>query len=273
MYLLIKWRISFLKQKNAELEKIVSHRTKSLSDNIEKLEMTKTLLRKEVEQQKKLIGTITHDITTPIKFIAFTAKEMLEKKEFDQKRTEKIFNSIYKSSDQLYNFTITLKEYADIYSHRSEEKYFYSLHKLIEEKKTLFTAIAENNNTVITNTVDESLHVRISKSILAAILHNLLDNCVKFTENGKITISNTIENDNIILLIEDTGIGMDEHKIEYYMELQENIESEKLLLQKYGMGLHLVLQLLQMIDSKIVFKKNTPKGTSFKLILTDKKND
>ena len=66
---------------------------------------------------------------------------------------------------------------------------------------------------------------------------------------------------------------MDQKKIEYYTRLQDNIENEKLLLQKYGMGLHLVLQLLQMIEGKIIFQKNELQGTSFKLILTNKKDD
>jgi len=270
---LIRWRISFLKKKNHELEGIVNLRTKNLSDTVEKLEATKIQLHNEIEQQKKLIGTISHDITTPIKFIALTAKEVLENKDFSQARAEKILTSIYKSSDQLYNFTITLKEYADIYSHRSDTTESYSLYKLIEEKIILFYPIADNNHTAIINNVDASLCTRISKNILAAILHNLLDNSVKYTQNGTITIHNSIENGNTILLITDTGIGMDEQKIEYYTRLQDNIESEKLLLQKYGMGLHLVLQLLQMIESKIVFKKNTIQGTSFKLILTNKEND
>ncbi|ANF49636.1 histidine kinase [Chryseobacterium glaciei] len=273
LYFLVKWRLSFLKKKNYELERVINLRTKKLSDTVEKLETTKIRLHKEIEQQKKLIGTITHDITTPIKFIAHTAKEILEKEEFDQKLTEKILHSIYKSSDQLYNFTITLKEYADIYSHREDKTEFYSLYQLIEEKRILFSTIAENDNTAIINNVNPFLQTQISKNILAVILHNLLDNSVKFTKNGTITINNTLENENIILLISDTGIGMDEKKIEYYTKLQDNIESEKLLLQKYGMGLHLVLQLLQMINSKIVFEKNKLQGTSFKLILTNKKND
>lgn len=270
---LIRWRISFLKKKNHELEGIVNLRTKNLSDTVEKLEATKKQLNNEIAQQKKLIGTISHDITTPIKFIALTAKEVLENKDFSQHRAEKILTSIYKSSDQLYNFTITLKEYADIYSHRSDTTESYSLYQLIEEKIILFNPIADNNDTAIINNVDAYLSTCISKNILAAILHNLLDNSVKYTKNGTITISNTTENENIVLLITDTGIGMDEQKIEYYTRLQNNIESEKLLLQKYGMGLHLVLQLLQMIESKIIFKKNTTQGTSFKLILTNKKND
>ncbi|REC73424.1 ATP-binding protein [Chryseobacterium elymi] len=274
LYFLVKWRIHFLEKKNHELEEIISSRTKSLSDTVEKLEITKIKLHKEIEQQKKLIGTITHDITTPVKFIALTAKEALNKNEYSGQQNEKILNSIYKSSDQLYNFTITLKEYADIYTHHQSDKTeLYSLYKLIEEKKILFNAIAENNNTVIINNVDKTLWVWISKNILSAIVHNLLDNSVKFTKDGFITIESYVEGNIIILQIRDTGIGMDEKKIEYYTKLQGNIENEKLLLQKYGMGLHLVLQLLQMIEGKIVLKKNKLKGTSFKLILTNKKND
>ncbi|WP_415328085.1 sensor histidine kinase [Chryseobacterium sp. MMS23-Vi53] len=272
IYFLVKWRISFLQKKNHELEEIVNSRTKILSDTVEKLEITKGKLHKEIEQQKKLIGTITHDITTPVKFIALTAKEILDQENFDEKRAGKILNSIYKSSDQLYNFTLTLKEYADIYSHHiSDKTELYSLFQLIEEKKILFDEIAEKNNTLIQNNVDESLQLWISKNILSAIVHNLIDNSVKYTENGTITIENCIENENIILKITDTGIGMDEKKIEYYTRLQDNIENEKLLLQKYGMGLHLVLQLLQMIGGKIIFTKNEPQGTSFKLILLNKK--
>jgi signal transduction histidine kinase len=274
LYFLVRWRINFLKKKNHELEEIVNSRTKSLSDTVEKLEITKTKLHKEIEQQKKLIGTISHDITTPVKFISMTAKEVLDKNDFNEERMKKILNSVYKSSDQLYNFTITLKEYADIYSHhRSDEIELYSLYKLIEDKKILFNEIAENNNTVIINNVDQSLFIWISKNILSAIIHNLIDNSVKYTQNGSITIENNTKGENITLLITDTGIGMDEKKIEYYTRLQDNIENEKLLLQKYGMGLHLVLQLLQMIQGKIVFTKNTLKGTSFKLILKNKKDD
>ncbi|MEY8758919.1 sensor histidine kinase [Chryseobacterium tongliaoense] len=274
VYFVVRLRISFLTRKNHELEKIISLRTKNLSDTVENLEITKIKLRKEIELQKKLIGTITHDITTPVKFIALITEEILEKKEFDQQRTEKIFSSIYKSSQQLYNFTMTLKEYADIYyHHRSDESQLYSLHKLVEEKKVLFNAIAENNDTIIVNNVDKSIYTWISKNILAAIIHNLLDNAVKFTKNGTIIINSDREEGNIILTLQDTGIGMNEQKIEYYTQLQDNIENEKLLLQKYGMGLHLVLQLLQMIESKIIIKKNQLRGTSFTLILKNKKDD
>ncbi|MDR6462035.1 ATP-binding protein [Chryseobacterium sediminis] len=272
LYLSVRWRTSVHKKKNRELEAIIMLRTKTLSETVENLEITQAKLGREIEQQKKLIGTITHDITTPLKFIALTSKEALDYKEISLYRTEKILNSIYKSSNQLYNFTKTLKEYADIYNeYRTDETELYSFYDLVQEKKVLFDEIAANHNTTIVNNIDKELMIQISKNILAVIIHNLMDNSVKYTRNGIITITGSDEEETVILEITDTGIGMDEHKIEYYTKLQENIENEKLLLQKYGMGLHLILQLLQMLESKIIIRRNETKGTSFQLILKKSK--
>lgn len=49
------------------------------------------------------------------------------------------------------------------------------------------------------------------------------------------------------------------------MNLQSNIQNEKLLFQKYGMGLHIVLELAQKINIKIVFEPNSPRGTVLKI--------
>ncbi|MCJ7932320.1 MAG: ATP-binding protein [Chryseobacterium sp.] len=272
LYLLVKWRTHFLKKKTLELEGIIQLRTKILSETVDSLEITQIKLEKEIEQQKKLIGTITHDITTPLKFIALTSKEVLDHQEMDRVHTEKILNSIYKSSNQLFNFTKTLKEYADIYNeYRADETEIYSLYELVEEKKILFDEIAANHDTVIVNNVSRTTDIRTSKNILAVVIHNLMDNAVKYTINGVITINGFEDKGMVNLEIIDTGVGMDEQKIRYYTKLQENIENEKLLLQKYGMGLHLILQLLQMIESKIIIKKNASKGTSFRLILKNGK--
>jgi signal transduction histidine kinase len=93
----------------------------------------------------------------------------------------------------------------------------------------------------------------------------LIDNAVKYTDSGSIYIlaSETIEN--LIIEVSDTGIGMSIEQIKYYENLQINVENEKLLLQKYGIGLNLVLQLLNIINGTISFNSINNKGTSVKI--------
>ena len=61
----------------------------------------------------------------------------------------------------------------------------------------------------------------------------------------------------IHIQLKDNGIGMSDQKIAYYSNLQLNENNEKLLIQKDGIGLNLVAQLLLIINGKISFLRNT----------------
>lgn len=272
--LLIRMRTRMLRKKNRILEDIIDARTRKLSVTVESLEHTKTRLKNEIEQQKKLIGTITHDITTPIKFVAHTVQDMLDHGTDDKDRLRRILTSIYKSSSQLYHFTLTLREYADIYSnHRSPEEVPYPLYGLICEKKRLFNEIAAMSGTTIINRVPPGICLDINRNTLSVIIHNLLDNAVKFTPDGCIIIGATVIEGNTAITVSDTGCGMSPSQIEYYTSLHQNIDSEKLLLQKYGMGLHLVLQLIHILNGSMEIHTNTPSGTVFTITLKNMNYD
>ncbi|MGE8555837.1 MAG: ligand-binding sensor domain-containing protein [Chryseobacterium jejuense] len=257
---LFKLRAKRQELKKRELEKIIEIRTQKLLKTVSKLEYTKEQLRKESVQQKKLLETISHDIITPVKFLSITAKKLYETDEHDHYIQKKYFESFYKSSVEFYNFVKTLKEYAEIYN-ISEKNEVYNLFEIIDNKRTLFEVAAREQNTRIINNIKDPTESNINQNVIAVIIHNLIDNAIKNTTNGIIELS-TIEDEHIFFLeVRDTGLGMSQEQMKYYEKLQDNIENEKLVLQKYSLGLHLILQLLMMINGKIEFKNNTPKGT------------
>lgn len=264
----IKLRLKFLKIRNKELQKLVNEKTEELRTNVENLQKAKLKLKKESIQQKKLISTISHDITTPIKYLSLTAKRLYETDDDDVKLKKNYLESLHNSTFQLYNFTKTLKEYADIYNEdRKIETADYPVFNLIEEKKMLFNEIARDKNSTIINNVKNDIKTNINKNILSPILQNIIDNAVKNTYNGEIICEAKSINHSLSIIIKDTGNGFDEEIKQYYEKLQENIENENLLLQKFGLGLHLVIQLLQMINGKIYFKKNMPLGSIVEIII------
>lgn len=262
IYIFITLREKKLQKVNQLLEKTVQEKTQELQNTILLLEDTTQDLLKESSQQKKLIGTITHDITTPIKFITMGLNTLMEKKSWANEMTLKVIQSLHQSSSQLFLFSKTLKQYADIYNENKDyEKFLYPLYELVEEKKKLFEEIAIKNGTNILNLVNPKEQLMVNRNILSAILHNLMDNAVKNTENGEVIIDFVQNKTDFILEIKDTGIGMNHEQMEYYTAVQENLENDKLTLQKFGLGLHLIIELLQMINGKLIIQKNTPKGT------------
>ena len=112
----IRLRYNYLKKKNYLLEKVILERTKDIKNTVKRLQNTKNNLRQEIIQQKKLIGTISHDIKSPLKFLSITAKHLHEKslisENEDIKNNAKI---MHESSLQLYTFVENLVDYSKIF--------------------------------------------------------------------------------------------------------------------------------------------------------------
>ena len=107
------------------------------------------------------------------------------------------------------------------------------------------------------------------------IIFNLLSNAIKFTLEGsidvRITTSTQQENKtNLIIEVEDTGIGMDEEQQEHMFEAfsQHSNQNNK----EYGgtgLGLAIAKKLVELMDGNIILKSKRDIGTSFIVTLND----
>jgi len=231
---------------------------------IQDLENTKIDLSREITQQKKIIGTISHDIKSPLKYIVLIGNYLCqETKKSNNDRLHKYASSILKSSTQLYDFTKVLIEYSDIYiEEKVLEKVDYPFYDLVQTKIELFTEIAHNNNTNLHNNVSKHIISQFNYRLISIIVHNLLDNAIKNTTNGEIEIGAKSDEDKFVFWIKDTGTGMQQHLIDYYIDLFQSKESEKLILNNFGIGLHFVLELLIVLKGNISFSSKENAGTT-----------
>jgi signal transduction histidine kinase len=214
--------------------------------------------------REKLIEAISHDIATPIKHLSHLSKKLNDTDSLEIQK--KYFHSIHKSSELLYRFTLELGNYAFLFTNTVEETVSYLLNDLLMEKKVFFENIAQDNNTTITFNPKDELYIQTNKSVLAAIIHNIIDNAVKNTIDGHILIEMTYDNSFIYIQITDDGNGMSPEQIYYYNNLH-SILIEDVQLQKKGSGygLKFVLLLIEKIKSQITFNNNTPQGTKIEI--------
>lgn len=56
---------------------------------------------------------------------------------------------------------------------------------------------------------ESPLHVRVDPDLLERVLHHVLDNAIKFTEHGSITIDVEADGDDALIRVSDTGAGID----------------------------------------------------------------
>ncbi len=107
---------------------------------------------------------------------------------------------------------------------------------------------------------------------LKQALGKLLDNAVKFTDSGHITLGCKLVDHRILFYVEDTGIGLSEDKKEIIFELFRKVENNKLRLYRgTGLGLSLSQNLIKILGGEIKVDSELNKGSRFYFTLPLKK--
>lgn len=268
IYLIYKLRVRYIKHKNIQLEKQVVLKTHQLQDTISALRKTKEDLSTQVYNHKNLIKTITHDIKSPLRFIAITGRFMYNSMNKQEALSKDDIKAVYTSSSQLYHFVDNFLEYAKETDLDSNESDPYSLHQLVDEKAEFFKNISAAAKTTVINNTDKDLLISVNRHLLSITLHNLLDNALKNTFNGSITIHTLITDQDLSIVVADTGYGMKPDMVSHYTELAEGRNSQG---KQKGMGLQMIIELLVILSGSLTIKSEENKGTEIRIIF--KRND
>ncbi|MGK6344363.1 two-component regulator propeller domain-containing protein [Chryseobacterium sp. DT-3] len=216
----IHTRTKFLQIKNIALKRKVSSIKIELKESVQNLETVKNDMQKESEYQKKFVEAISHDITTPVKFIAMLSQQLTEV--HDVNLQKEYFDSIHQSSEELYNFTMHLKEYSDLHRiNNIYEKKEYVIKEVFIIKTKLFQEIAKSKKNSFSIEVEDGIYCHVNKNIMTCIIHNLIDNAVKYTSDGIIRLIAATGDGEIKIEICDTGQGMSQELISYYNKLYQ----------------------------------------------------
>ncbi|MGL5329219.1 MAG: sensor histidine kinase, partial [Peptostreptococcaceae bacterium] len=114
--------------------------------------------------------------------------------------------------------------------------------------------------------------ILIDERKIEKILLNLLSNSMKFTNNGKIMVSINANKENVIISVEDTGVGIPNEKMD---SIFENFEQVDTTLSRgaegTGVGLALVKKLANAHNAKINVYSKVGYGSKFEIILENDK--
>jgi PAS domain S-box-containing protein len=153
-----------------------------------------------------------------------------------------------------------------------------NLHQIFSEIKQIFSIKMTEQKIDFILQIDENIPttVLLDEIRLRQILFNIVGNAVKFTESGYIKLklenySTANKNCNVLDLlisIEDTGIGIPQNQLESIFESFKQQDSQNT--KKYGgtgLGLSITRRLLEMMNGEIQVTSEEGKGSTFEIIL------
>ncbi|MBE6783549.1 MAG: HAMP domain-containing histidine kinase [Ruminococcaceae bacterium] len=115
----------------------------------------------------------------------------------------------------------------------------------------------------------DNLYVNIDKDLINQVVYNLVDNAVKFTENGGyINVRATQDDDFTTVIIKNSGAGIPTDEIERIFERFYKVDKSRSLDTKStGLGLYIVKSIVEMHGGTVDASSQTGKYTEFRFSL------
>ncbi len=166
--------------------------------------------------RKQLTGDIAHELRTPVTNISSYMEMMIDDV---MEPTHERLKSCYDELSRLYGLIKDLERLESAESDRidldKEDVELLNLSGMILQG--FETGIHEKN--IDARVSGEEVHICADKGRISQVIANLLSNALKYTdENGKITISVKRQENNAVLTVEDTGIGISKEEQERVFE-------------------------------------------------------
>jgi signal transduction histidine kinase len=137
-----------------------------------------------------------------------------------------------------------------------------NINTLIKDCIDLVTPVANETRIIIKNNSSDVL-INADYEKISQVVINLLMNAIQYnTFNGAVDISTSVENGLCLIEIKDTGIGIEEDKIDYIFERFYRIDPSRKS-GNSGLGLSICRAIVTAHAGTIKVKKSTPYGSHF----------
>ena len=279
--------IKEMKALNSNLEKRVDDRTRMLREAILELTEAKDCAERErqiaedaVKSKQQFLANMSHEIRTPMNAIIGFTKIVLKTK-LDKKQQEYI-DAIKVSGDALIVLINDILDLAKVDAGKMTfEQTPFKLSTSITAMLHLFETKIQEKNLELVKEYDSTIpEVLLGDAVrLHQIILNLVSNSVKFTNEGKITVSvrklkEDAEKVTIEFRITDAGIGISESNLgNIFKDFQQATSGTARLFGGTGLGLAIVKQLVERQGGTITVKSKEGKGSTFAFVLNFKKTN
>ncbi|MBK7850446.1 MAG: PAS domain S-box protein [Bacteroidetes bacterium] len=216
------------------------------------------------EMKSKFVSIASHEFRTPLSTILSSVSllEKYNKPEESEKRAKHIdrVKSSVKNLTEILNDFLSLEklEGGNIEAHPSE----FDLVNFSEDVKEELQIVAKPGQIINYKHEGQIREVNLDKQVLRNICFNLLNNAIKYSQEGKEIDFTTIIGDQIIVKVTDHGIGIpaedQEHLFERFFRAA-NVTA----IQGTGLGLNIVRRYVQLLKGNIEFSSEINKGTTF----------
>ena len=116
--------------------------------------------------------------------------------------------------------------------------------------------------------IDQLIYSVVDETFLREIINNLIENAVKYTPSGWVTVNVKADNYNVQIIVQDTGIGIAREELSHVFQKFYRVDNRDTReIGGTGLGLYLVKQRVEAMNGRIWAESELGKGSRFIVLL------
>ncbi len=256
---------------------ILKTTTANLTAVIEKEDAKKELIeaKEAAEGVSKLksnfLANMSHELRTPL--IAILGYTEILSNEIKNSEWNDMVNTIMQSGKRLLETLNLILDLSKIEADKViiETKELNIVDEITETINLLKPVASKKNLYLKSNFVSKEIIVKSDRRFLQSIITNLINNGIKYTKEGGVTIDTNLFEEKgemfVAMIVSDTGIGIaEEDQALVFDEFRQVSEGYNRNFEGAGLGLTITKNFVEKMGGRITLESSPGKGSSFKVI-------
>ena len=223
-----------------------------------------TELRRLERARRDFIGNVSHELRTPLTSISGYTEALVEGKGLDDMQVG-FLRKIERNSTQLQEIVDALLELARIeQDHVDPKSEQVDLPRLFSEiRGDLSARLVDRNVELEFPERIPPTTIRAPEVYLKRVFLNLLDNSLKYTEEGSIKVEVDLQSEEVLIAVSDSGTGIPDHDLERVFErFYRGTQAVSDRVAGRGMGLAITKHMVEVMGGRIWMESQLKKGTT-----------
>ncbi len=238
-----------------ELNKTLKRKVKQRTEKLEQV----------MEAKKTTFINLAHETKTPLTLINNYLSEYIDK-HGENDEIKVIKNNVKRLTNDIVNF-FDVESYERGFSMYNHDR-VSNFSSLLRDKVALFKSLALKKQIKITAHIDQNLHVKAHPGAVDRIVNNLLENAIKYSDEGSmVNVKLVAHSNNVVFVVKDNGHGIPEDLKEKVFEPYYKLSVPGKNSDGMGMGLSIVKKIVHDIEGTIQLSSELSKGTEISVSL------
>ncbi len=220
--------------------------------------------------KSEFLAQISHEIRTPLNILLnYSSLIQEEYQEEGKGELNWVFNGMKDAGERIIRTIDLIINMSQLQTGSYDPKFSkLQLHDIVNALVIEFESIAKRKNLPIKyNDQCKTCGIYADEYSAKKIIENLIDNAIKYTEEGEITIETFDEGDRLGISVIDTGIGIDKSYLPRIFDaFSQEDQGYTRKFEGNGLGLALVKKFVELNHAEIKVESEKGKGSKFTVL-------